>query len=120
GFGVRAVFRVAVVVFIAGAVLASFAPSMPLMVAARLIHGVGGGLVIAVAVAAVALVYPEHLVGRAFAANSTIWGVMGIAGPGIAALMLTTLGWRWIFLVNIPLGVAALVAGWRVMPERIG
>lgn len=119
GLGVRTVFRVGVVVFVAGAVLASFAPTMPLMIAARLIHGAGGGLVIAVAVAAVALVYPEHLIGRAFAANSTIWGVMGVAGPGIAALMLTSVGWRWIFLVNIPLGLASLAAGWRVMPERV-
>lgn len=119
GLGVRTVFRVGVVVFVAGAVLASFAPTMPLMIAARLIHGAGGGLVIAVAVAAVALVYPEHLIGRAFAANSTIWGVMGVAGPGIAALMLTSVGWRWIFLVNIPLGLISLAAGWRVMPERV-
>jgi MFS family permease len=119
GLGVRVVFRVGVVVFVGAAVLASFAPSMPLMVAARLLHGAGGGVVIAVGIAAVSLIYPSHLIGRAFAANATIWGVMGVAGPGIAAFMLTNLGWRWIFLVNIPLGLAALVAGWRVMPGAL-
>lgn len=118
-FGARAVFRVAIFLFVAGAVIASFVPSMPVMIAARLIHGAGGGAVIAVGIAAVGLIYPSHLMGRAFAANATVWGVMGVAGPGIAALMLTTLGWRWIFLVNIPLGLMALAAGWRVMPGQV-
>ena len=118
-YGVRAVFRAAIVVFVTGAVLASIVPSMPFMVAARLIHGAGGGAIIALGIAAVGLIYPPHLVGRAFAANATVWGVMGVAGPGIAAFMLTTLDWRWIFLVNIPLGLVALAAGWRVMPGPV-
>lgn len=118
-YGVRAVFQAAIIVFVTGAVLASFVPSMPFMVAARLIHGAGGGAIIAVGIAAVGLIYPAHLVGRAFAANATVWGVMGVAGPGIAAFMLTTLDWRWIFLVNIPLGLVALAAGWKVMPGPV-
>jgi MFS family permease len=118
-YGVRAVFRTAIVVFVTGAVLASTVPSMPLMVAARLLHGAGGGAIIAVGIAAVSLIYPANLIGRAFAANATVWGVMGVAGPGIAAFMLTTLNWRWIFLVNIPLGLLALAAGWRVMPAAV-
>ncbi len=118
-YGVRAVFRAAIGIFVGGAVLASFVPSMPVMIAARLIHGAGGGAIIAVAIAAVSLVYPSHLAGRAFAANATVWGVMGVAGPGVAAFMLTTLNWRWIFLVNIPLGLLSLAAGWRVLPSAI-
>lgn len=118
-YGVRVVFRVAIVVFVTGAVIASFVPSMPIMIGARLIHGAGGGAIIAVGIAAVGLIYPGHLVGRAFAANATVWGVMGVAGPGIAAFMLTTLDWRWIFLVNIPLGLIALAAGWKVMPGPV-
>ena len=114
--GVRSMFRIAVIVFIVGAVSSAFAPSMSLMIATRLLHGIGGGLVIAVGLAGVILIYPEKLVGRAFAANATVWGVMGVAGPAIAAFMLTALSWRWIFLVNLPLGLIALAAGWRVMP----
>ncbi len=45
---------------------------------------------------------------------------MGVAAPAIAALMLTVLDWRWIFIVNVPLGLAALLAGWRVMPGPAG
>jgi MFS family permease len=114
--GVQTMFRVAVVVFTVGGVAAGFVPTMPLLIVARVLQGIGGGLVIATGLAGVSLVFPDHLVGRAFAANSTVWGVMGVAGPAIAAFMLTALSWRWIFLVNLPLGLLALLAGWRALP----
>lgn len=114
--GTRTMFRWSVGLFTVAGTIAAFAPSMPLMVGARLLQGAGGGLVVAVGLAAVGLVYPSHLVGRAFAANSTVWGVMGVMGPALAALLLTVASWRWIFGVNLPLGLICLVAGWKVMP----
>lgn len=117
--GVKLMFRIAVTVFTIAGVLAAFAPSMPALVALRAVQGAGSGMVIAVGLAAVALIYPPHLTGRAFAANSTVWGVMGVGGPAIAAVILTRLDWRWIFLINLPLGLAALIAGWRVMPDAL-
>jgi MFS family permease len=116
--GVRTMFRIAVIVFAGAGVLAAFAPSMEVMIGLRAVQGVGSGMVIAVGLAAVSLIYPPHLTGRAFAANSTVWGVMGVASPAIAAVMLTQLDWRWIFLINLPLGLISLVAGWRVMPPE--
>lgn len=119
GLGVRLIFRWAAVVFSVAGFAAAFAPNMQVMVAIRLVQGVGGGLLIAAGLGAVSLLFPEHLVGRAFAANSTVWGVMGLAGPAIAGAMLTFLSWRWIFLINLPLGMLALVVGWRVMPGAV-
>ncbi len=116
--GVKTMFRVAVIVFAGAGVLAAFAPSMRVMIGLRAIQGAGSGMVIAVGLAAVSLIYPPHLTGRAFAANSTVWGVMGVGSPAIAAVMLTQLDWRWIFLINLPLGLISLVAGWRVMPPE--
>lgn len=114
--GVSRVFRVGVVVFIAGGVASGLVRSMPLLIAARLLHGAGAGATIAVGLAAVGLVFPRRLVGRAFALNSTVWGVMGVAAPALAAALLTVGSWRWIFLINLPLGAFALAAGWRAMP----
>lgn len=118
-FGTRLVFQIAVIVFTVAGTTAGLVDSMPLMVAARLLQGVGSGMVFATALAAVSLIYPDHLVGRAFAANSTVWGVMGASAPAIAAFMITTLSWRWIFFANLPLGVVAYFAGRRVMPGRL-
>lgn len=114
--GVRVIFRISVLVFTAGALLSGLSSDMTMMIAGRVIQGAGAGALIAVGLAAVNIVYPKHLVGRAFAANSTVWGVMGVAGPGLAAVLLTVASWEWIFLVNLPLGLLALAIGWRVMP----
>lgn len=115
--GVARVFRVAVLTFILGGVTAGLVTTMPLLIAARLVHGAGAGATIAVGLAAVGLVYPRHLTGRAFALNSTVWGVMGVAAPALAAALLTVGSWRWIFLINLPLGAIALAAGWRSLPD---
>ena len=114
--GVAPVFRGSIALFVLGGTLAGFVPSMPLLVAARVVHGLGSGAVIAVSLAAVNIVYPSRLVSRAFAANTTVWGVMGVAGPALAAALLVFASWRWIFLVSIPLGGTALLLGWRTLP----
>lgn len=116
--GVRTMFRISIVLFAGAGTAAAFAPNMPVMIALRSVQGAGAGMVIAVGLAAVSLIYPPHLTGRAFAANSTVWGAMGVMAPAIAAFVLTTFDWRWILLVNLPLGMISLIVGWNVMPAR--
>jgi MFS family permease len=118
--GVSRMFRLAVVVFAGTGFATAFAPSMEILVALRVLQGAGAGLVLSTGTSAISLVYPDHLVGRAYAANATVWGVMGVAGPGVAAFILTFLSWEWIFYANLPLGAIALFAGWKVFPGPFG
>jgi MFS family permease len=118
--GVSRMFRLAVTVFAITGFAVAFAPTMEVLVAIRVLQGIGAGLILSTGTAAISLVYPLHLVGRAYAANATVWGVMGVAGPAVAAIMLTFLSWEWIFYVNLPMGLIALVAGWRVLPGPYG
>lgn len=118
--GVSRMFRIAVIVFATSGFAAGFSTSMPMLIGLRALQGIGGGLVLSTVTAAVSLVYPSHLVSRAFAANATVWGVMGVAGPAIAAVMLTFLTWHWVLFINLPLGIIALVAGWRIFPGPYG
>ena len=115
--GVRRTFRATGVWFLASSALAAIAPSMPLLVAARALQGIGGGLVISVALASVGLAYPDRLRPRAFAAVSLVWGVMGFGGPVITAAMLALAGWRMIFVVQLPITALALLAGWSTLPS---
>jgi MFS family permease len=117
--GTSTVFRWATIGFALSSLGAAAATSMPMLVAARVLQGASGGAVISVAIAAVALVYPGHLMGRAFAANSNVWGILGFAGPAIAAALLQVGSWRWIFLLMLPLSLAALIAGWRTLPGAV-
>lgn len=114
--GTARVFRWAVLVFSVAGFAAGLAPSMAALVAIRFVQGVGAGMVVAVGLAATSLVYPDRLSGRAFAANSTVWGVIGAAAPAIAAGLLSFASWRWIFFVNLPLGIISIAAGWRPLP----
>jgi MFS family permease len=116
--GARWTFRVTGLWFLVWSAIAAAAPSMPLLVAARALQGLGGGLVIAVALAAVGLAYPAELRPSAFAANSVVWGVLGFGGPALVGVLLTVGNWRWIFLVQLPITAAALAAGWRTLPDR--
>jgi len=118
--GVSRMFRLAVTIFATAGFAAAFAPSMEALIGLRVLQGVGAGLILSAGTAAISLVYPQSLVGRAFAANATVWGVMGVAGPAVAALILTVLSWEWIFYLNLPMGAIALYAGWKVLPGPFG
>ncbi|MDW3215020.1 MAG: MFS transporter [Ilumatobacteraceae bacterium] len=115
--GVRRTFRVTGLWFLLSSGAAAAAPNMPLLVVARALQGIGGGLVISVALAAVGLSYPNRLRPRAFAAISMVWGVLGFGGPAITAGLLAVSGWRMIFVVQLPITALALAAGWRTLPS---
>jgi MFS family permease len=118
--GVTRMFRIGVALFAAMGFASAFAPSMEALIALRVLQGAGAGLLLTTATSAISLVYPQHLVGRAFAANATVWGVMGVAGPAAAAFILTFASWEWIFYTNAALGAVALWAGWKVLPGPYG
>lgn len=115
--GVRRTFRVTGVWFLLTSLAAAAAPNMPLLVAARALQGIGGGLIISVALTAVGLAYPAALRPRAFAANSLVWGALGFGGPVVVAGLLALGSWRLVFIVQVPITALALAAGWRSLPS---
>ena len=116
-WGVRRIFRWAVLAFALISGAAAAAPSMIALVGLRVAHGAAGGVVIAVALAAVSLAYPRRLVGRAFASNSIVWGVIGIIGPGLTATLLAFGSWRGVFLAAVPVSAFSLILGWKTLPS---
>jgi MFS family permease len=92
--------------FALGLVIGGTAPDMAVLVAGRAVQGLGAGVVPAVAYVAISRCYPDQSRPRMFAVLSTAWVVPGLAGPGIAALVAATAGWRWVFLGLIPLVIA--------------
>lgn len=119
GLGLQRVYRFTLVTFLVASIACTLAPTMATLIAARTVQGIGGGLVVAVALSAVGVTFPENLRSRAFAANSTVWGVMSFAGPALAAaLVKTPLGWRAVFAVNIPLTLFAAFVGWNRLPGK--
>lgn len=113
--GVLAPLSTAVALFVVGLVVAGLAPTMPLLVAGRLVQGLGtGGQTVALYVV-VARVYPAALHGRVFAAFSAAWVIPSLVGPFLAGAITEFLHWRWVFL-----GVAALtVVAYAMVVARL-
>ena len=116
--GVRRVFRIAMIGFIAFSVACAAAPSMLVLIGARIGQGIAAGGVIGSAVSSIGLAYEEALRPKVYATISAVWGVMGIGGPAIAAVLISVLGWRSIFTVSVPVGAVATVIGWNRLPDR--
>ncbi len=114
--GTRAVFRWSLIAFAIACTACALAPNLPFLIVARGIQGLTTGAIIANVMAAIGLGVPEALRARAYAANSSVWGIMGVAGPAIAALILAASNWQAIFLVNLPVAAVAGVVGWNSFP----
>lgn len=116
--GRRRVFKTGLVVFTLGSALCSVAPNLESLVAFRMVQAVGGSMLNPVAMSIITNVFTEP---RERARAIGIWGgVVGIsmaAGPLIGGLLVETVGWRAIFLINVPIGITAFILTWRYVPE---
>ena len=116
----KRVFQSALVVFLAGSALAGLAQTLGQLIAFRALQGVGGGGLMALTLAVVADLVPPRHRGRYAGYLGGVLALSTVAGPLIGGLLVDGPGWRWIFYVNLPIGLAAfLVIGARLrLPPR--
>ncbi|PYQ20277.1 MAG: MFS transporter, partial [Acidobacteria bacterium] len=107
-YGRRRVLLLATSLFLIGGLACAFARSMPQLVAARGLQGLGAGGLLPVAIAVVADLYALRERARIQALFSAIWGTASLIGPLLGAFLTLSLGWRSIFLVIVPLGLVSL------------
>jgi len=101
--GLAAPYAAGLVLFAIGLLGGGLAPSMPILVAARFIQGLGAGTIQPIAYVAIGRTLPESLRPRMFATLSTAWVLPGIVGPAIAGTVGDSIGWRFVFLGLLPL-----------------
>ncbi|MGW3459469.1 MFS transporter [Streptomyces olivaceoviridis] len=107
--GNRRVFCAGVALFTVASALCAGAPSAPALVAARLVEGLGAALIVPGSLALLQEAYPESAArSRAFGLWGSMAGIAASAGPLLGGLLVSTAGWRWVFLVNVPVGAACL------------
>jgi EmrB/QacA subfamily drug resistance transporter len=116
--GRERVWTMGLAVFTTGSLLCGVAPSLALLVAARALQGVGAALIFAPAIALVVDAFPHGERGRALGMNTVIVSLGISTGPTLGGLITEHLSWRWIFFVNLPLGVAGAVIAGRVLAFR--
>ena len=122
--GRRRMFIAGVAVFTLGSALCGLAPGMGALIGARVLQGVGGAMMTPQTLAIVPALFPAHERGRAFSLFGLTAGLATVSGPLIGGLLIEAdlfgLGWRPIFLVNVPVGLLAIVLALRYVPDLPG
>ncbi|MFI2425323.1 MFS transporter [Streptomyces sp. NPDC018955] len=118
--GRKRMFTAGLSVFTAASVLCGVADDRAVLVAARAVQGVGGAMTSAVVLGMLVALFPEgREQARAIAVFSAVGAAGGALGTFLGGALTQTLGWHWIFLINLPIGIVALVAAVRVLaPDR--
>jgi EmrB/QacA subfamily drug resistance transporter len=117
-FGTKRVLLTALGLFVLGSMMCGFAQSIGQLIAFRILQGVGGGMLTPVGVAMMFRAFPPIERARAATIVMIPTLVAPALGPVLGGLLTDTIGWRWIFFVNVPFGVAALVFGFRFLREH--
>jgi EmrB/QacA subfamily drug resistance transporter len=111
-------FLVAIVIFLVGSALCGIAGSMTELILFRALQGLGAGGLIPLSQAAIADLFPPRERGRYQGFIGAVWAVASVAGPLVGGSLTDAVSWRWIFLINLPLGAIALVVVARTMHAR--
>jgi EmrB/QacA subfamily drug resistance transporter len=114
--GKKRIFAAGLVVFVVGSVLCGLAPSIYALILARLVQAIGASMTIALGVAIVTETWPQQQRGQAIGFSAGVIALGIVVGPALGGLIISALSWRWIFFVNVPLGVIALILIWRYIP----
>src|SRR3984957_7007735 len=115
--GRRRGFMVGVVWFALSSALCGLAPSIGVLIAARVLQGVGGALLTPGSLAIIQATFAPDDRPRAVGAWSGLGGVASAVGPILGGWLVQSVGWRWVFLLNLPLAAAVLVVALRHVPE---
>jgi DHA2 family multidrug resistance protein-like MFS transporter len=118
--GLRRVFIPGLLAFMVASLGCALATSLPWLIAARALQGVGGAAGISLNMALVRMVYPRELLGRGIGYVTLMVALATAAGPTVAALLLGIASWPWLFAINVPIGIVAFVIALRSIPDRRG
>ena len=115
--GTRTMFAAGITVFTAASAACGFAPGPGWLIGFRAVQGLGAAMLMPQTLAIVTMVFPPERRGAAFGVWGAVAGAATIAGPTLGGLLVTAFDWRWIFFVNLPIGIAVLAVTFYIIPD---
>jgi DHA2 family multidrug resistance protein-like MFS transporter len=118
--GYRRVYLSGLVLFTVSSFGCALSTSLPTLAFARVIQGFGAAGIMSVNTALVRMIYPAGQLGRGVAVNAMVVAVSSAIGPTVASGVLAVASWPWLFAINVPIGIAAIVGGFKALPMNPG
>ena len=118
-FGRKKIFTVGAVIFVGGSALCGLAQTMEQLILFRAIQGLGAGAVLPTVQTILGDIFSPAERAKYQAWFSAVWGFSGISGPLLGGLIVDHASWRWLFYINLPLGILAIYMLWRHLEERV-
>jgi EmrB/QacA subfamily drug resistance transporter len=115
--GRRNLFLAGIAVFTLASAASGLSQNAAELIAARTVQGLGAAMLLPQTMAIIIAIFPGHRRGAALGIWGGVAGLATIAGPTVGGVLVTWLGWRWIFFVNVPVGVAAMLLALVIIPE---
>ncbi|PIJ51436.1 MFS transporter [Erwinia sp. OLTSP20] len=116
--GYRRIYQWGLVLFTCTSLFCALSGSLGMLTLARILQGFGGAMLMSVNTALIRIIYPQRFLGRGMAINSLVVAVSTAAGPTVAAAILSVASWKWLFLINVPVGIIALWLALRYLPDN--
>ncbi len=116
--GYRKLYMLGLVVFITMSMGCAISWDFTSLIFCRVMQGFGASAVMSINTSMVRLIYPRRMLGRGLGLNSMVVSVASVAGPSIAAAIMAVADWTWLFSVNLPIGLAAIILGYIYLPDN--
>ncbi len=116
--GHRKIYLSGLLLFTVASVGCALADSYATLVAARAAQGLGSAAVVSVNTTLIRIIYPKTHLGRGLGVNATVVAISSVAGPSLAAAILSVAEWPWLFAINIPIGFVAIALSYRFLPQN--
>ncbi|MCL6518140.1 MDR family MFS transporter, partial [Alicyclobacillus sp.] len=116
-FGRRIIFTIGVILFLAGSALSGLSQSMAQLIWFRAFQGVGAGAVMPVTFTIIGDLFPGEQRAKMQGLFSSIWGIAGLIGPLVGGFFVDQVSWRWIFYINVPVGIVSILLVWLFLHE---
>lgn len=116
--GYRRIYTLGLILFTIASLGCTLCQTLPQLITARVLQGVGAGAVTSINTTLIRIIYPKRHLGRGMGLNATVVAVASVAGPSIASAILSVAEWPWLFAINLPIGVAAITLCFRFLPPN--
>jgi EmrB/QacA subfamily drug resistance transporter len=116
-YGQRNLFAIGLVIFTVASALCGLSQNAGELIAARVLQGIGGAILTPQTLSIITTLFPPERRGAAFGVWGGVAGLATIAGPTVGGAIVTYISWQWIFFVNVPIGIAALIATFAIIPD---